>query len=77
MPPALASRFFTTGPLGKSPCLKKNFFFKFMACGILVPGPGIEPVSPAVEALNHWDAMEVLDVTMNAFGSERNKTLYN
>ena len=48
-----------------------------MACGILVPGPGIEPVSPAAEALNHWDAMEVLDVTMNAFGSERNKTLYN
>ena len=27
VPPALASRFFTTGPLGKSPCLKKNFFF--------------------------------------------------
>ena len=50
-----------------------------MACGILVPRPGIEPVSPAVEAqtLNHWDAAEVLDVTMNAFGSERNKTLYN
>ena len=27
-----------------------------MACGILVPQPGIEPVSPAVEAQspNHW-----------------------
>ena len=30
------------------------------ACGILVPGPGIEPVSPAVEAQtpNHWTARE-------------------
>ena len=32
-----------------------------MACGILVPQPGIEPVSPAVEAqsLNHWSTREV------------------
>ena len=32
-----------------------------MACGILVPQPGIEPSSPAVEAqsLNHWCAREV------------------
>ena len=32
-----------------------------MACGILVPGPGIEPAPPAVEAqsLNHWTAREV------------------
>ena len=31
------------------------------ACRILVPPPGIEPVSPAVEAwsLNHWTAVEV------------------
>ena len=33
-----------------------------MACGILVPRPGIEPVSPALEAqnLNHWTISEVL-----------------
>ena len=32
-----------------------------MACGILVPEPGIESVPPAVEAqsLNHWTATEV------------------
>ena len=31
-----------------------------MACGILVPSPGIEPVPPAVEAQspNHWTAKE-------------------
>ena len=31
------------------------------ACGILAPGPGIEPSPPAVEAqsLNHWTAREV------------------
>ena len=33
-----------------------------MACGILVPRPGIKPVSPALEAqnLNHWTISEVL-----------------
>ena len=33
-----------------------------VACGILVPLPGIEPTPPAVEAwsLNHWTAREVL-----------------
>ena len=32
-----------------------------MACGILVPRPGLEPVPPAKEALglNHWAAREV------------------
>ena len=32
-----------------------------MACGILVPQPGIEPVSPALEAwhCNHWTTKEV------------------
>ena len=32
-----------------------------MACGILVPRPGIEPVHPALEAWspNHWTAREV------------------
>ena len=31
-----------------------------MACGILVPQPGIEPVPPVVEAWspNHWTARE-------------------
>ena len=31
--------------------------------GILVPQPGIEPVTPVVEAqsLNHWTAREVQD----------------
>ena len=35
---------------------------RLVACGILVPRPGIEPVPPAVEAqsLNHWTAREVL-----------------
>ena len=27
-----------------------NFFFFFAACGVLVPRPGIEPTTPAVEA---------------------------
>ena len=33
-----------------------------MACGILVPQPGVEPMSPTVEAQshNHWTAREVL-----------------
>ena len=32
-----------------------------MACGLLVPQPGIEPVPPAVEtwSLKHWMAREV------------------
>ena len=35
-----------------------------MACEILVPGPGIEPIPPAVEAQspNHWTAREFLGV---------------
>ena len=37
------------------------FFFCHPACGILVPQPEIEPVTPAVEAwsLNHWATREV------------------
>ena len=36
-----------------------------MACGILVPQPGIEPAPPAVEArsLNRWTMKEVPDQT--------------
>ena len=43
----------------------KNFilfiYFGHMACGILVPQPGIKPASRALEAqsLNHWTAGEV------------------
>ena len=44
-----------------------NFFFFFLlffdcvACGILVPYPGIELAPPAVEAwrVNHWTTREV------------------
>ena len=31
------------------PLFKKNFWLYCEACGILVPQPGTEPVSPAVE----------------------------
>ena len=36
------------------------FFFGHMACRVLIPQPGIEPVSPVVEvwSLNHWTARE-------------------
>ena len=38
------------------------FWLRCIACGILVPWPRIEPMSPALEAqsLNHWTAGEVL-----------------
>ena len=37
-----------------------------VACRILVPRPGIEPVPPAVEgwSLNHWTAREVLNFVL-------------
>ena len=37
------------------------FWLRCMACGILVPRPGIKPVSPALEAwsFNHWTTREV------------------
>ena len=40
-----------------------------MACGILVPRPGIEPVPPAVEAqsLNHWTTREILKIYIYFF----------
>ena len=40
---------------------KKLFWPHCMSCGILVSWPGIEPMSPAVEAqsLNHWTTREV------------------
>ena len=37
------------------------FYPSQAACGSLAPGPGIEPMPPAIEAqiLNHWTAKEV------------------
>ena len=48
----------------------KNFFFSWprcVACGILVPQPGIKPVPPAVEvqSLNHWTTREVPQQTLS------------
>ena len=52
-----------TGPPGKSLFLFfiYLFFDHIIASGILVPQPGIEPMTPEVEAqsLNHWTAREV------------------
>ena len=46
-----------------TPTLWSEFFFRLchMACGILVPQPGIEPTPPELEAssLNYWTAREV------------------
>ena len=38
-----------------------TFFFGCMACGILFPQPGIEPIPPTLEvrSLNRWPAREV------------------
>ena len=35
-------------------------YFCFVACGILFPRPGIEPVLPAIkeQSTNHWTARE-------------------
>ena len=40
----------------------KNFWLACTAFGILVPQPGIKPVSPVVEAwgLNHWTSRDIL-----------------
>ena len=40
------------------------FLLHLVACGILVPPPGIEPVPPRVEAQspNHWTTREVPDL---------------
>ena len=40
-----------------------------MACGLLVPQPGIEPVFPALEVqnLNHWTTKEVPRYILNSF----------
>ena len=38
-----------------------KYWPRYGACGILVPQPGIEPMSPAMEAqsLNYWITREV------------------
>ena len=45
-----------------------TFFFlpHHVACGILVPQPGIEPGPPALEdrSLNHWTTREVLELQL-------------
>ena len=48
----------------QSPTTFVFFWLHCWACGILVPQPGIEPTSPAVEAwsLNHWTTREVPSV---------------
>ena len=48
-------------------CLFGFFWPCHVACGILVPRPGTEPVPPAVEvqSLNHWTAREVLKSTIS------------
>ena len=42
-------------------------FFGYVACGILVPQPGIEPVPPALEeqSLNCWTTKEVPHIFHN------------
>ena len=73
--PTLAGRYLTIAPQGKSPflqiliasgiqtlqCLCFFFWPCQMACRILIPQPGIEPMLPAVEAQspNHWTTREV------------------
>ena len=44
-----------------------------MACEILVPLPGTEPVTPGVEAwsLNHWTAKEIPVVLFDWFNSSQ------
>ena len=51
---------------------KKIFFISWshhMACGILVPQPGITPATPAVEmrSLNHWTTKEVFTIFVFLF----------
>ena len=66
--------------LGKCSFLFFSFLFFFwlccMACGILVPQPGIEPMPPALEAqsFNHWTAREVPgNVNLGVGGRKKNK----
>ena len=52
-------------PKIRSPDIKQFFFWwHCVACGILVPQPGIKPVPPTVEvrSLNQWTAREVPEI---------------
>ena len=46
------------------------FWLHCMACGILIPHPGIELMPPAAEAqgLNHWTAREIFDKCLDHLG---------
>ena len=60
--PALAGRFLTTGPPGKSQNIFMLFYLLYLeAYRILVLRLGLEPVSPALEAwsLTHWTTRKV------------------
>ena len=59
---------------------KFRFFFLLlifclhcMACGILVPRPGMEPVAPVLgaQSLNHWTTREVLLMLLHSFQKPR------
>ena len=57
------SRVFSNTTVPKASIFRHSAFFTVQLCwGILIPWPGIEPVSPAVEAWshNHWTSREVL-----------------
>ena len=45
-------------------CFYFIYLFGHTGCGILVPWPGIEPMSPTLEAniFNHWTTREVLNL---------------
>ena len=47
-----------------------------MACKMLVPQPGMEPMPPAVEmwSLNHWTTREVPVVNFQTFPSSQKET---
>ena len=63
--PSAPFSLFLTQKLSPFTFLFLNFYLFFwpclLACRILVPQPGIEPMSPAVETqtLNHWTAREI------------------
>ena len=50
-----------------------------MACGILVPQPGIEPTTPALEGgfLNHWTTREVPTLRFLTRSAERMSAFMN
>ena len=49
-----------------------------MACGILVPRPGIKPMPPALEAqhLNHWTAREVPQYLVITYSGKESEKVY-